>query len=236
MSDKTRDERRSDDQSRRAAGSGHEPGREAKANPRRTAGRARAAGDAQVPPTAQFATGSPPGGTTTASTSDEAVSTASREASAPSVETTPELERVIAERDDYLDHLRRLQAEFDNYRKRVRRESEELRARAAEGVVEALLPVIDNMERALDAAATHEEGRLVEGVELVASQLRSVLGSYGLEEVPTDPGMPFDPNVHEAVMTQDGGEQPEGTITQVLERGYTLHGRLLRPARVIVAK
>lgn len=165
--------------------------------------------------------------------SDEAIEELSGEAAAPSA---LDAERLMAERDDYLDHLRRLQAEFDNYRKRVRRDSEELRLRAAEEVVESLLPVIDNMQRALDAATKHEEGRLIEGVELVAGQLRSVLAGHGLQEVPTEPGMPFDPNVHEAVMVQESADQPEGTITQVMECGYTLHGRLLRPARVIVAE
>ena len=74
--------------------------------------------------------------------------------------------------------------------------------RAAEGVVESLLPVIDNMQRALEAAAKHEEGQLIAGVELVADQLHTVLSSHGLEELPAEPGMSFDPNVHEAVLTQ----------------------------------
>jgi molecular chaperone GrpE len=146
-----------------------------------------------------------------------------------------ELASLTAERDEYLDHLRRLQAEFDNYRKRVQRDSEELRLRAAEVVVESLLPVIDNMARALDAAARHEEGQLIAGLELVAGQLRGTLEGHGLDEVEVDAGTPFDPNVHEAVLTQPSDEYDEGMVLQVLERGYLLHGRLLRPARVIVS-
>jgi molecular chaperone GrpE len=145
------------------------------------------------------------------------------------------LAETAAQRDEYLRHLQRLQAEFDNYRKRVQRDNEALVKRASEGVVESLLPVIDNMERALVAAEEHEADALVEGVELVAGQFRAVLDSHGLEEVPADPGVPFDPTVHEAVLAQPSEAFPEGTITQVLERGYLLHGRLLRPTKVIVA-
>lgn len=147
-----------------------------------------------------------------------------------------ELAKAEAERDAYLDQLQRLKAEFDNYRKRLQREGEALRLRAAEGLVESLLPVVDNMERALEAAGKHEESKLVEGVELVSGQLRSVLASQGLEEVPAEPGVPFDPTVHEAVLAQESAEYPEGTIAAVLEKGYLLHGRLLRPVKVIVAR
>jgi molecular chaperone GrpE len=147
-----------------------------------------------------------------------------------------ELARAIAERDQYLDHLQRLKAEFENYRKRVQRDNEALVLRAGEGVIESLLPVLDNMARALEAAEKHEEGQLIKGVELVSGQLRSVLEGHGLDEVPAACGLPFDPNVHEAVVAQDSDEYAEGQIVTVLEAGYLLHGRLLRPARVIVAR
>lgn len=146
-----------------------------------------------------------------------------------------ELARVTAERDEYLEHLRRLKAEFDNYRKRVLRDNEELRLRAAEAVVESLLPVMDNLERALEAAERHEEGQLVAGLQLVSEQLRRTLEGHGLEAIPVAPGDLFDPNVHEAVMTQASDQFEEGQVAAVLERGYMLHGRLLRPAKVIVA-
>jgi len=147
-----------------------------------------------------------------------------------------EAARLAAERDEYLDHLRRLQAEFENYRKRVRRESDELRLRAGEDVVESLLPVVDNMDRALEAAAKHEEGQLIAGLQLVSGQLNDALAAHGLAEVPTAVGDPFDPTVHEAVMTQPSDDHDEGVVLQVLERGYLLHGRLLRPAKVVVAR
>jgi molecular chaperone GrpE len=161
------------------------------------------------------------------------------EEAAPAVQdagaANEELARLAADCDSYLDHLRRLQAEFDNYRKRTQRDAEQLRLRAAEAVVESLLPVMDNMGRALDAGARHEEGQLIAGLELVAGQLRATLEGHGLQEVPVEPGALFDPTIHEAVMTQASEEHEEGTVLQVLERGYLLHGRLLRPAKVIVS-
>ena len=114
--------------------------------------------------------------------------------------------------------------------------ADELRLRAGEDVVESLLPVVDNMGRALEAAAQHEEGQLVAGLQLVAGQLHDALVAHGLAEVPTAPGDPFDPTVHEAVMTQPSDDHDEGAVLQVLERGYLLHGRLLRPAKVVVAR
>jgi molecular chaperone GrpE len=146
-----------------------------------------------------------------------------------------ELAVVARERDEYLDHLRRLKAEWDNYRKRVQRDNEELRLRAAETVVESLLPVMDNMSRALEAGDKHEEGQLLAGLTLVAGQLRGTLAGHGLEEIEVEPGTTFDPEYHEAIVAQPSEEYPEGTVTQVLERGYLLHGKLLRPAKVIVA-
>jgi len=147
-----------------------------------------------------------------------------------------ELAVVTRERDEYLDHLRRLKAEWDNYRKRVQRDNEELRLRAAETVVESLLPVMDNMSRALDAGDRHEEGQLLAGLNLVAGQLRGTLAGHGLEEIEVEPGTMFDPEYHEAIVAQESEEYDEGTVTQVLERGYLLHGKLLRPAKVIVAR
>ncbi|MEE4276258.1 MAG: nucleotide exchange factor GrpE [Thermoleophilia bacterium] len=147
-----------------------------------------------------------------------------------------DLARALAERDDYLDHLQRLQAEFDNYRKRVRRDQEHLRLSAAETVVESLLPVVDNLRRAVAATREHGGEQLAAGVALVYDQLVNTLAGHGLTAVEVEPGMPFDPEVHEAVMTQPSDDHDEGAVLQVMERGYLLHGRLLRPAKVIVAR
>jgi molecular chaperone GrpE len=172
----------------------------------------------------------------------EAAKSAEAEAAEGAAHTTDaqavadELATVTKERDDYLDHLRRLKAEWDNYRKRVQRDNEELRLRAAETVVESLLPVMDNMSRALDAGDKHEEGQLLAGLTLVADQLRGTLAGHGLEEIQVEPGTTFDPQYHEAIVAQPSDEHEEGTVTQVLERGYLLHGKLLRPTKVIVAR
>jgi len=177
---------------------------------------------------AKTAEAAPPPAGAAETEADAAVATAGQQ------DVSDELDKLATQCDEYLDHLRRLQAEFDNYRKRVQRDSEQHRLRAAEVVVESLLPVMDNMSRALEAAAQHEEGQLIAGLELVAGQLRGTLEGHGLEEVPVEAGTLFDPNIHEAVMTQASDDYEEGTVLQVLERGYLLHGRLLRPAKVIV--
>lgn len=172
--------------------------------------------------------------------SKEAAAAASEAPAAVGIEDrVAELEAQLAEaqteRDAYLDHLRRLQAEFDNYRKRVRRDEEALRVRASEDVVEALLPVIDNMQRACEAAAVHDEGQVAAGVERVTGQLYDLLAARGLEEIAAEPGDPFDPTVQEAVMAQPSADVPEGHIVAVTQRGYRLHDRLLRAARVVVS-
>ncbi len=163
----------------------------------------------------------------------EATEAQAAEAAAQAI--ADELAVVTRERDEYLDHLRRLKAEWDNYRKRVQRDNEELRLRAAETVVESLLPVMDNMGRALEAGDRHEEGQLVAGLTLVADQLRGTLAGHGLEEIGVEPGMTFDPSTTRRSSPSPPSDYPEGTVTQVLERGYLLHGKLLRPAKVIVA-
>ena len=138
-----------------------------------------------------------------------------------------------AERDELLDRLRRVSADFDNYRKRATRDQESLVARAHERLMKALLPVVDDLERALVAAAEHEEAKLHEGVELVARELHAALVREGLEEIETDG--PFDPHVHEALLSQPS-EAEEGAVIEVLQKGYRLGDRVLRPARVVVSQ
>ncbi|MDF2751445.1 MAG: GrpE protein [Gaiellaceae bacterium] len=128
----------------------------------------------------------------------------------------------------------RLAADFDNYRKRVAREQAALTARANERLLHELLPVLDDLERALEAAAEHEEAKLEEGVRLVHQTLVGLVQRHGLSEIDTDGG--FDPHVHEALLTQPGEGAAEGSVLQVLQKGYRLGERVLRPARVIVAE
>jgi len=137
-----------------------------------------------------------------------------------------------AERDEYLNDLKRVAAEFENYRKRVLRDQESLVARAHERLVKELLPVLDDLERALAAAEEHEEAKLEEGVQLVHRELKAALDREGLAEIETD-GV-FDPHVHEALLSQPS-EAEEGSVLEVLQKGYKLGDRVLRPARVVVA-
>ncbi len=164
-----------------------------------------------------------------------ATAKASDEAVAPAPERE-ESERALVEaealRDQYLADLRRVAADFDNYRKRVAREREALVMRAHAGLVEAILPVLDDLGRALEAAGLHEEAKLEDGVRLVHRQLSDVLSREGLQEIPTD--VAFDPHVHEALAAIPS-EAEEGTILEVVQRGYLLGDRVLRPARVVVA-
>jgi molecular chaperone GrpE len=136
------------------------------------------------------------------------------------------------ERDEYLDALQRLKAEFDNYRKRVARDQHEVVARAAERLVRELVPILDDLERALEAAAEHEEAKLEDGVRLVHRSLAEALAKEGLAEIATD-GV-FDPHTQEALLSQPS-EAEEGTIIQVVQKGYTLGDRVLRPARVVIS-
>ncbi|HEX2740277.1 MAG TPA: nucleotide exchange factor GrpE [Rubrobacter sp.] len=141
-----------------------------------------------------------------------------------------ELEAARQERDQYLDALRRLKAEFENSRKRQERERTRILSLASERLVQELLPVLDNLDRALEAG-----GDIREGVQATREQLADVLGNEGLLPVASD-GQPFDPNVHEAVMGQPSEEHEEGTIIQTFQRGYLLNGKPIRPAKVVVAK
>ena len=149
------------------------------------------------------------------------------------VEAVDALAAVTRERDDYLDDLQRLKAEFDNYRKRAARDQQSLVARAHERLVKELLPVRDDLGRAREAAEQHEEAKLEDGVRLVHRQLSDVLTKEGLTEIETDGA--FDPHVHEALLAQPSDAEP-GTVIEVLQKGYRLGDHVLRPARVIIAQ
>jgi molecular chaperone GrpE len=142
--------------------------------------------------------------------------------------------KLEAERDEYLDLAQRVQADFENYRKRAAREQERLIAHAHERLVRELLPVLDDLERALEAAERHEEAQLVEGVKLVERSLRDALRKEGLAEIETDGA--FDPHVHEALLTQPSDGMEAGSVLEVVQRGYRLGDKVVRPARVIVAE
>lgn len=141
-----------------------------------------------------------------------------------------DLQTARRERDQYLDALMRLKAEFVNSRKRQERERIRTLSMASERLVQELLPVLDNLDRALESG-----GEIREGVHATRDQLAAVLADEGLLPVASD-GQPFDPNVHDAVMGQISDEHEEGTIIQTFQTGYVLNGKPIRPAKVVVAK
>ena len=151
-----------------------------------------------------------------------------------------ELKKLSDERQEMNDRLARRQAEFDNFRKRTERERAETYNRALGEVVRRLLPVLDNLQRALDAERvvevkeSEEFRHFLHGVELINRQLGTVLEGLGVEVVPTV-GERFDPHVHEAVATEETDAHEPDTVTQEMQRGYRLGDKLLRPAMVKVA-
>ena len=151
---------------------------------------------------------------------------------APRSDEADALAAAAKERDEYLEALQRLKAEFDNYRKRVARDQQELAARAHERLVRELVPVLDDLERALEAASEHEEAKLEEGVRLVHRSLADLLAREGLIEVEIDGK--FDPHTQEALLSQPSDEE-EGSVLQVLQKGYSLGERVVRPARVVIS-
>ena len=156
------------------------------------------------------------------------------------IATRAELKRVEGERDDLLDRVARRQADFDNYRKRMDRERGETYNRVVGEVVSKLLPVLDNLRRALDAEASLQAGESEEfrhflnGVELISRQLNGVLADLGVQPV-ASVGERFDPHIHEAVATEQTDDYEPDTVMQEIVRGYRLGEKLLRPAMVKVA-
>jgi len=153
-----------------------------------------------------------------------------------------ELEAALAhktqEYETTREQLLRLMADFDNYRKRTTRQHEEARQYATADLVIALLPGLDNLQRALHAAGqdlTPSSARIAEGVSMVLRQLKEALGKVGVREVQTQ-GVPFDPTRHEAVDIVSVPASDDGLIVEEVQHGYLLHERLLRPAKVVVGR
>ena len=145
------------------------------------------------------------------------------------------LEEARAEAARHLETAQRVQAEFENFRKRMNREQVDATKRAGERIVVALLPVVDNLERAIDHALEQgSDKEFLSGVEMVLGQLRDILEREGVEAA--DPlGAPFDAHLHQAVGQTEDLEVAEGTVVEVFQKGYVMHGRVVRSAMVIVA-
>ncbi len=148
-----------------------------------------------------------------------------------------ELTATKRQRDEYLELAQRTRADFDNYRKRVAQQAADAAARGKSELARELIPIVDNLERALEAAGDGEGGSesLAKGVTLVLGELRSTLQRAGVESY--DPaGEPFDPAWHEALQTREEEGATAGTVLETLEKGYRLDGQVLRPARVVVSE
>ena len=172
-------------------------------------------------------------------TPEDEVDEAAVAAAVDEVFSMADIEKARAEAQAANDKFLRLQAEWDNFRKRTAREREEERARATEGLVSKLLPVVDDLERSLDHAAQSEPegayGEFVEGVRAVYEKLIDALARTGVEAI--DPaGKPFDMNEHQAIAQVPDTSVPDNTVCEVYQKGYRMGGRVIRTAMVTVAK
>ncbi len=144
------------------------------------------------------------------------------------------LSEAIRQRDDYLDQLRRSQAELINFRKRMQAQADADKQYAVVGIARDLLAVLDNFDRALDSARGAGTPDIVKGLGLVHRQFLEALAKHGVEPIAAV-GQPFDPNHHEALLQQPSAEHPEGTVVAEFGRGYRLGDRVLRPSKVSVS-
>ena len=147
-----------------------------------------------------------------------------------------EIEALRAQADEYLDGWQRSRAEFANYKKRNEREKEELHALVTGNILTHYLDIIDDLERALnDRPMESENNAWAEGIELIYIKLKAILGSEGIESIEAE-GKTFDPNFHEAISYEENDDHRDGEVIEVVQRGYKLGDRVLRPAKVRVAK
>jgi molecular chaperone GrpE len=155
----------------------------------------------------------------------------------PSLEQ--QLEECRKKNEEYYDRLLRLQADFENYKKRIAREKEEIYNYISGEILAQFLGVLDNMERALNTAKADNActgcDSVQQGIKMVVKQFNDILSKYDVEEIPAE-GEKFDPNLHYAVMQVDESGEEEGTIVEVLQKGYRLKSKVLRPSMVKVAK
>jgi molecular chaperone GrpE len=147
------------------------------------------------------------------------------------------LEVKTAEAEENYDRLLRVSAEFENYKKRTAREMADFKKFANQSLLKELLPIIDNFELAIKAAAEAPDGKdacLLDGVELTRKEILKIFENFHVEPIDAL-GKPFDPNFHEAVMREESDEHPENTVVNELQKGYLMYDRLLRPSMVVVA-
>jgi molecular chaperone GrpE len=165
--------------------------------------------------------------------SEDAIPSHVRGGGAVATDSEGELETLRAERANYVDRLARLQAEFDNFRKRSVKEQQDFRDYALAEALKSLLPILDSLDRALKTNATSVQEYL-SGIELIDKQFHDALSKLGVEPLPAE-GEVFDPNLHQAVQMVDTDEVKDNHVIDELQRGYRIKDRLLRPAMVRVA-
>ena len=138
--------------------------------------------------------------------------------------------------DEYLDKLLRIQADFDNYKKRLDRDKTEFIKFANEGIIIQILNIVDDFDRAVEAGKSkHDFDVLYKGIEMIHKDMKEFLEKYGVKEIKAN-GKPFNPNEHEAMMQEESSEYPEDHVVEELQKGYMLNGRVIRPAKVKVSK
>jgi molecular chaperone GrpE len=172
-----------------------------------------------------------------ANNNEEQEELSAREGSAADPVVSADLQKLVEERDNLQDRLLRKQAEFENYKKRVERERSEYVQFASAELMRELLNALDSFDLAIHNAGKDNSGgeNMLRGLDLVYKQFQDTLGRFGLKAIEAA-GQPFDPNFHQAVTTVPTDEVEENTVVDELRRGYTLNGRLLRPAMVSVSK
>ncbi|MBD3379524.1 MAG: nucleotide exchange factor GrpE [Candidatus Omnitrophica bacterium] len=147
-----------------------------------------------------------------------------------------ELRKKAAERDEYYDRWLKVHAEYENTRRRLEKDKSDHMRFANEGIIARLFPIMDNFDMAISAMdGAEDKGSVLDGIKLIQKEFHRVLEEHGVKRIETE-GEMFDPNIHEAVFAEETDEVPEGTILEEFRPGYTLNGRLLRPAQVKVAK
>jgi molecular chaperone GrpE len=145
------------------------------------------------------------------------------------------IESLQAELDAQKDKVLRLSAEFDNYKKRTARETDDFRKFANESLFKQILTVVDNLERAIESGDEKTDGKILEGVKLTHKEMMKFFNTFNVTPVKAQ-GKPFDPSYHQAVTQQETDEQPPNTVVAELQKGYLLHERLIRPSMVVVSK
>ena len=168
---------------------------------------------------------------------EEAAQDGPRENTAAGTSAPDDVQRLREERDTYYDRWVRSKADAENMRKRLQAEFDQRSQYANQSLIKSLLPVIDNFERALAQDASKvDAAAILKGMQIVHDQWLNVLRQQNVEEIAPTPGTPFDPTRHEALMQQDAPQYKAPTVTQLLQKGYALQGRTLRPAQVAVSR